>query len=154
MGSGTTKVAQKLRCKCQKSACLKKYCQCYHANVRCSANCRCVGCLNIPLSGGFGPGSAPVVGMSMVGSRVPPNHQGDGNNEMRNFASPTRGGGGVVMPPLPMQYRLVLIRNIFLVRRLLPLLLLSIAAVVPMEVMRVEVAAVATRLGWWTPHRT
>ncbi|KAL6137715.1 hypothetical protein ACLB2K_063004 [Fragaria x ananassa] len=33
-------------CNCKKSKCLKKYCECYQANVGCSAACRCDGCQN------------------------------------------------------------------------------------------------------------
>lgn len=36
----------KVGCKCRKSACLKKYCECYNAQVRCTKNCRCIGCKN------------------------------------------------------------------------------------------------------------
>lgn len=35
-------------CKCKKSMCLKKYCECFHAQVNCSLSCRCVGCKNMP----------------------------------------------------------------------------------------------------------
>lgn len=35
-------------CKCRKSMCLKKYCECFHAQVNCSLSCRCVGCKNMP----------------------------------------------------------------------------------------------------------
>ncbi|KAH6837101.1 Tesmin/TSO1-like CXC domain-containing protein [Perilla frutescens var. hirtella] len=34
-------------CNCRKSMCLKKYCECYHANVGCSDGCRCEGCKNV-----------------------------------------------------------------------------------------------------------
>ncbi|XP_073130746.1 protein tesmin/TSO1-like CXC 2 [Henckelia pumila] len=34
-------------CNCKKSMCLKKYCECYQANVGCSDGCRCEGCKNV-----------------------------------------------------------------------------------------------------------
>lgn len=33
-------------CHCKKSACLKKYCECYSAGVHCSSKCRCLDCKN------------------------------------------------------------------------------------------------------------
>ncbi|XP_022751649.1 CRC domain-containing protein TSO1-like [Durio zibethinus] len=34
-------------CNCKRSKCLKKYCECYQANVGCSIGCRCEGCKNV-----------------------------------------------------------------------------------------------------------
>ncbi|TYI39990.1 hypothetical protein ES332_A02G133200v1 [Gossypium tomentosum] len=34
-------------CNCKRSMCLKKYCECYQANVGCSIGCRCEGCKNV-----------------------------------------------------------------------------------------------------------
>lgn len=37
-------------CRCKKSKCLKKYCECYQNGIACTAHCRCVDCSNDPKS--------------------------------------------------------------------------------------------------------
>jgi hypothetical protein len=33
-------------CHCKKSACLKKYCECFQAGIHCCDNCKCIKCGN------------------------------------------------------------------------------------------------------------
>jgi hypothetical protein len=33
-------------CHCKKSNCLKKYCECFQAGIKCGDNCKCEGCKN------------------------------------------------------------------------------------------------------------
>lgn len=35
-------------CRCKKSKCLKKYCECYQNGIACTTHCRCVDCSNDP----------------------------------------------------------------------------------------------------------
>ena len=60
-------------CHCKKSACLKKYCECYSAGVPCSDKCRCLDCKNPPDGAdpenpeGSSGGVSVGVGMGMGG---------------------------------------------------------------------------------------
>ncbi|CAJ1057092.1 spexin prohormone 2 isoform X1 [Xyrichtys novacula] len=45
-GSGEVEAWLERGCKCKRSGCLKNYCQCYEANVRCTPSCKCSGCRN------------------------------------------------------------------------------------------------------------
>ena len=37
-----------IACKCRKSLCLKKYCECFSGSLFCSPTCRCMNCKNTP----------------------------------------------------------------------------------------------------------
>ncbi|KAG2305960.1 hypothetical protein Bca52824_025708 [Brassica carinata] len=38
-------------CKCKRTKCLKKYCECFQANALCSGNCKCINCENVSALG-------------------------------------------------------------------------------------------------------
>lgn len=51
--------AHKIGCKCRRSRCLKKYCECFEGAVPCSSICSCVDCCN-PANPQLGRGTKPT----------------------------------------------------------------------------------------------
>ncbi|CAM8938523.1 unnamed protein product [Rhodiola kirilowii] len=50
IGDGAVLAKHNKGCHCKKSGCLKKYCECFQANILCSENCKCLDCKNYEAS--------------------------------------------------------------------------------------------------------
>ncbi|KAI7757672.1 hypothetical protein M8C21_003178 [Ambrosia artemisiifolia] len=71
-------------CNCKKSMCMKKYCECYQANVGCSEGCRCEGCQNTYGIKGV-PSMAGETGMESVNENI-----GDSFDDKNLIEGPNR----------------------------------------------------------------
>ncbi|CAM9852153.1 unnamed protein product, partial [Ectocarpus sp. 13 AM-2016] len=59
-------------CNCKKSACLKKYCECFQAGVACGTNCKCVNCKNYEGAAGGRKRRAVESPAAVAAPRTPP----------------------------------------------------------------------------------
>lgn len=57
--SSQTSLSHRSGCKCKKSSCVKKYCECFQMGAKCSSVCRCEDCHNRPSEGVTPPEDAP-----------------------------------------------------------------------------------------------
>mmetsp|Transcript_51247 Transcript_51247/g.101992 ORF Transcript_51247/g.101992 Transcript_51247/m.101992 type:complete len:228 (-) Transcript_51247:1175-1858(-) len=58
-------------CHCKKSNCLKKYCECFQANIVCSESCKCTDCKNREGDGRLVPAPSPAPKRQRTAERAP-----------------------------------------------------------------------------------
>ena len=61
-GGAAGRLEHRRGCKCQRSSCLKRYCECFEAGVACGEHCKCVGCANPHGAAPWGSAQPPKKG--------------------------------------------------------------------------------------------
>ena len=86
-------------CKCKKSMCLKKYCECFLNGIRCGMSCKCVNCGNKP--GEVKPSSRGTAEQVSLGQTVSLESEGTPNtNVMTEEKEPVGAGRPPSLPSL------------------------------------------------------
>ena len=86
-------------CHCKKSNCLKKYCECFQANIQCSEVCKCLDCKNRDgaVGGRLAPAPSPAPKRQRTAERAPKEYLHD---TPRSFLA----ASDVATPPSASEY--------------------------------------------------